>query len=151
MSKSTASSRPRKPSLPKLIEKYYADLNELAQQNVMYEMGVRPAFHALLQEAGREHRWTLIAEHEKKVNYPVLAPYVPLIRRNRLRGRRKDVTAKAHVRRDGSISVRGHKGRIFKSPSMAARHVLGHNANGWDFWQYERSPGEWVSLAHLRD
>lgn len=89
---------------------------------------------------------------------PVLAPYVAAIRGARLRGRRnrtrghgKTVIAKARVRKDGSIIVHGAIGRKFASPSMAAQHVLGHNANGWDFWQYERSPGEWVRLRHLRD
>jgi hypothetical protein len=48
----------RKATLPTLIAKYYADLKELAHQNVMYEMGVRPAFHAPLAAAGKEHRWT---------------------------------------------------------------------------------------------
>jgi predicted helicase len=68
-------SRPkRKSSLPKLIEKYYADLRDLAHQNVMYEMGTRPAFHALLQAVGKENGWTLIAEHEKKVNGKTIRP-----------------------------------------------------------------------------
>jgi len=57
----------RKTSLPKLIDKYYADLADLAKQNVLFEMGTRPAFHALLAAAGKEHGWTLIAEQEKKV------------------------------------------------------------------------------------
>ena len=46
--------RKRKTTLPRLIEKYYADLGDLAHQNVMYEMGTRPAFHALLAAAGKE-------------------------------------------------------------------------------------------------
>jgi predicted helicase len=37
-------------------------------------MGTRPAFHALLQAAGKEHGWTLIAEHEKKVNGRTIRP-----------------------------------------------------------------------------
>ena len=40
----------------------------------MYEMGTRPAFHALLAAAGKEHSWTLIAEHEKKVNGRTIRP-----------------------------------------------------------------------------
>jgi hypothetical protein len=55
-------------------EQYYADLAELSHQNVMYEMGTRPAFHALLMAAGREHGWTLIAEHGKKVNGKTIRP-----------------------------------------------------------------------------
>lgn len=63
----SSSPRSRKSQLPKFIEKYYAELAELAQQNVMYEMGTRPATHSLLAAAGKEHGWTLIAEHEKKI------------------------------------------------------------------------------------
>ncbi len=70
----TTTARARKSKLPKLIDKYYADLAELTHQHVMYEMGTRPAFHALLAAAGREHGWTLIAEHEKKVNGKTIRP-----------------------------------------------------------------------------
>ena len=47
----------RRTSLAKLIDKYYADLADLARQNVLFEMGTSPAFHALLQAAGKEHGW----------------------------------------------------------------------------------------------
>jgi hypothetical protein len=92
-----------------------------------------------------------VAGRDSADDRPVLAPYVPLIRRNRLRARYKGKIVRARVRTDGSITVRGPGGRNFNSPSLAARHVLGRNANGWDFWQYERSPGEWVRLTRLRD
>src|SRR5687768_2983132 len=69
---SGARKRGGRTGLPKLIEKYYADLRELAHQNVMYEMGTRPAFHALLAAAGREQG--LIAEHEKKVDGRTIHP-----------------------------------------------------------------------------
>lgn len=82
---------------------------------------------------------------------PVLAPYVDLIRGKRLRSRKGGVLATARVGSDGSITVRGVRGKKFNSPSMAGQHVLGRNVNGWDFWHYERAPGEWVSLAHLRE
>lgn len=64
----------RKSSLPKLIEKYYADLADLARQNVFVEMGTRTAFFALLHASGREHGWTLIAEQEKKVGGKTIRP-----------------------------------------------------------------------------
>ena len=64
----------RKNSLPKLIEKYYADLADLARQNVFVEMGTRTAFFALLHAAGKEHGWTLIAEQEKKVGGKIIRP-----------------------------------------------------------------------------
>jgi hypothetical protein len=99
-----------------------------------------------------------IAGPDSADDRPVLAPYVALIRGNRLRGYRartrghgQPIFVKARVREDGLIIVQGAAGRRFNSPSMAAQHVLGHNANGWEFWQYERSPGEWVRLSHLRD
>jgi hypothetical protein len=55
LSDSDKTPRKRKSSLPKLITQYYADLQDLAHQNVMYEMGTRPAFHTLLQGTGKEH------------------------------------------------------------------------------------------------
>jgi predicted helicase len=64
----------RKSSLPKLIEKYYADLADLTRQNVFVEMGTRTAFFALLHAAGKEHGWTLIAEQEKKVGGKTIRP-----------------------------------------------------------------------------
>jgi WD40 repeat protein len=44
---SPGGSKRRKTSLPKLIEKYYADLAGFARQNVLFEMGTRHAFHRL--------------------------------------------------------------------------------------------------------
>jgi predicted helicase len=63
-----------KSKLPKLIDAYYAELAELAHQNVMYEMGTRTAFHNLLAGAGREQHWTLIAELERKANGKTIRP-----------------------------------------------------------------------------
>lgn len=66
---------PRKATpLAKLIEAYYAALADFAHQNVMYEMGTRPAFHTLLAAQGKAQGWTLIAEHEKKVNGGSIRP-----------------------------------------------------------------------------
>ena len=50
------SARPtrRKSSFRKLIDKYYADLADLARQNVFVEMGTRTAFHALLRQVQLE-------------------------------------------------------------------------------------------------
>ena len=70
----TAKPRKKKSSLARLIEQYYLDLKDLAHQNVMYEMGTRPAFHTLLHGAGKQIGWTLIAEHEKKVNGKTIRP-----------------------------------------------------------------------------
>jgi predicted helicase len=64
----------QKKSLLKLIDKYYADLADLARQRVMFEMGLRHAFHRLMADAAKPHRWTLIPEHEKKVNGKTIRP-----------------------------------------------------------------------------
>jgi predicted helicase len=57
-----------------LISKYYAELAELAHQNVMYEMGTRTAFHNLLAGIGRDLHWTLIPELERKANGKTIRP-----------------------------------------------------------------------------
>jgi hypothetical protein len=64
----TTPPKPKKPRnpLPALIKQYYADLKDLAHQNVLYEMGTRTAFHNLLAGAARPHAWTLIPELERK-------------------------------------------------------------------------------------
>ena len=69
-------SKPAKQSkaLLKLIQKYYADLEDLARQHVLFEMGTRHAFHRLMADAGKPHRWTLIAEQEKKVKGKTIRP-----------------------------------------------------------------------------
>jgi hypothetical protein len=67
-------SKRRKTSLPKLIEKYYADLADFERQHVLFEMGTRYAFHRLMADAGKEYGWTLIAEQEKKVGGKTIRP-----------------------------------------------------------------------------
>jgi predicted GIY-YIG superfamily endonuclease len=76
---------------------------------------------------------------------PVLAPYVK--KRFQIRFRYKNKLHKAMVRKDGTIS---YKGKIYNSPSLAAASVMGHAANGWNVWQYERAPGDWVLLNEMR-
>ena len=60
MAKQTQPAR-RNTALLKLIDKYYADLAVFARQHILFEMGTRHAFHRLLADAGKPHRWTLIA------------------------------------------------------------------------------------------
>ena len=49
-------------------------LAEFARQSVLFEMGTRYAFHRLMADAGKEHRWTLDAEQEKKVGGKTIRP-----------------------------------------------------------------------------
>ena len=77
---------------------------------------------------------------------PILSAYVT--GGMRIKGRYKNRTIRAWVRRDGSISFNG---QVFSSPSMAAASACGHTrCNGWQFWTYERAPGDWVRLTELR-
>ncbi len=54
---------------------------------------------------------------------------------------------KATVRKDGTIF---YNKELYNSPSLAAKAVVKRSANGWQTWQYERAPGDWVSLDMLR-
>jgi hypothetical protein len=77
---------------------------------------------------------------------PVLAGYFdkPI----ELRASHKGEKLRARVRRDGSVTFRG---KSYNSPSVAgAAAVRRISCNGWTFWKYERSPGDWVFLDTLR-
>jgi len=76
---------------------------------------------------------------------PVLAPYIN--KRIEIRFRFKGKLHRATVRKDGSILC---KGKVYNSPSLAARAIIGHVANGWTIWTYERAPGDWITLDFLR-
>ncbi|MCC6580310.1 MAG: GIY-YIG nuclease family protein [Phycisphaeraceae bacterium] len=54
----------------------------------------------------------------------------------------------ARVRKtDGRIRF---DGRIYPSPSSAGKAVTGFPCDGWKFWKYERAPGDWIPINHLR-
>lgn len=76
---------------------------------------------------------------------PMLAPYVDAA--FSLKARVKGTTYRARVRQDGTIRFRGN---VYNSPSLAGKAAIGRSANGWTFWKYERSPGDWVLLDQLR-
>jgi len=77
---------------------------------------------------------------------PALAMYKD--RPKTLKATFKGKVVKAYVRKDGSITCAG---KVFLSPSMAAAAACRRRTcNGWIFWNFERSPGDWVTLAELR-
>lgn len=76
---------------------------------------------------------------------PILAPYSN--KRFRIRFKYKGKMYKATVRKDGTIF---YNKELYNSPSLAAKAVVNRSANGWRAWQYERAPGDWVSLDVLR-
>jgi predicted GIY-YIG superfamily endonuclease len=86
---------------------------------------------------------------------PTLAPFVN--QRFHIRMKYKGKIFIAHVRRNGSITFASEsaesdrlKGKVFTSPSLAASEVTKRPMNGWFWWTYERSPGEWIRLDKLR-
>jgi len=77
---------------------------------------------------------------------PVLAPYVT--KRMIIRAKYKGKWVKARVRKNGLINFRG---KLYTSPSLAGQAAVKRvSCNGWKFWMYERSPGDWVLLETLR-
>lgn len=78
---------------------------------------------------------------------PILAPYLAEIPGRKLRRRYKGKLIRATVLRDGAIRTCG---KVFNSPSLAAKAAIGRMCNGWTFWEFERSPGNWVPLKELR-
>lgn len=53
----------------------------------------------------------------------------------------------ASLRQDGTI---GYKKRVFKSPTSAAKAIIGRMRNGWTFWKYKNEKGDWVPIKELR-
>lgn len=83
---------------------------------------------------------------DKSGRVPVLSEYTnhPKI----LRAKFKRKTILAHVKKDGSIRCNG---KVYLSPSLAAAAACKRKTcNGWTFWSYERSPGDWIKLDDLR-
>ncbi len=116
---------------------------------------LRPEFKRAINRYHRKEMKFIFGQKEKDIEIektkakdgrkPILAPYVK--KRFEIRFRYKGKLHKATVRKDGKIS---YKGKIYNSPSLAAHAVVGHAANGWNVWQYERAPGDWVILNELR-
>ena len=77
---------------------------------------------------------------------PVLADYIT--GSMKLRAHHKGKTLRAFVRKSGKIRFGG---KTYTSPSLAGQAAVKRpTCNGWIFWQYERAPGDWVTLDNLR-
>ena len=76
---------------------------------------------------------------------PSMAAYIngPMAIRSRYKGK----IYTAHVRADGSIRF---KGQDFNSPSMAGRAIVHRACDGWLFWRFRNTKGEWVRLDEMR-
>jgi hypothetical protein len=74
-----------------------------------------------------------------------LAPYVS--RRMPIRMTYKGKVYRAVVLKDGRVRY-GKK--LFTSPTMAAKAATGHVKNGWYWWKYQATRGDWQRLKALR-
>ena len=122
---------------------------------------IRRRFRRAIRQVHRAEERALFTTVEKAAK-PVVAKAVQADRRpgrrsalarylsapTKIRVRYKGTLYRAVIRRDGSILLAGKR---YLSPSLAGESICGHACNGWVFWQYERSPGDWVLLRHLRD
>ena len=70
-----------------------------------------------------------------------------LDRAKRLRGERDGWIYTATLRKDGRIS---YDGKLYGSPSAAAKAAVGRSANGWTFWKFRDPRKGWIRLAELR-
>jgi len=75
----------------------------------------------------------------------VLASY--LTKGIRIRAQYNGRTVLARVHKNGWIRYGDY---LYKHPSGAGVAVRKNRTNGWKFWHYQRSPGEWVPLDELR-
>lgn len=65
-----------------------------------------------------------------------------------MRVRYKGKLYRARIRHDGTIR---YDGVVYRTPSAAGMAVRKKATNGWQFWQYERAPGDWVPLSKIRE
>ena len=86
------------------------------------------------------------AKEKKDGRTPPLAKYATSA--CPLRAHFKGKILKAAVRRDGTIRFAG---KLYNSPARTAAAACKRpTCNGWDFWTYQRAPGDWVPLDALR-
>jgi len=76
---------------------------------------------------------------------PTLAPYVS--KWMKIQRKYKGKIYKAAVRADGTVN---YNGKIYNSPSMAGKAVVNRSCDGWLFWHYKNTKGNWVKLDELR-
>ena len=69
-------------------------------------------------------------------------------RRVRLKATFKGYEYRAALLKNGHIS---YDGTHFKTPTAAAKAATKRAMNGWAFWRYRNSEGEWVQLRKMRE
>jgi hypothetical protein len=141
--------------LETLILKIASPKGNKQSGNFINAQNLKPIFKKAVTKAQQKEliklglkKSTVVAKSKitvQKGRKPVLAPYVK--NRFEIRLRYKGKTRKAMVRKDGTILSAG---KVYNSPSMAARAIKQRASNGWVNWSYQRAPGDWVLLDFLR-
>lgn len=100
-------------------------------------------FDKAIEAKQRAERDRILGVEAEEDDVPHLIP-----RSIRIRARRKGKLIQAKLRPD--LTVRW-KGKIYETPSAAGRAVRKKSTNGWAFWYYQRSPGDWIPIDELRN
>jgi hypothetical protein len=70
------------------------------------------------------------------------------LRRMKLRAWFKGKKLRAQLLKGGRVRFGG---KVYESLSTAAAKACRRvSCNGWTFWKYQRAPGDWVTVDHLR-
>ncbi len=101
-------------------------------------------------------RRSRIKDIEKKQGRkPTLAPFIK--ERFIMRFKHQNKLYVARVQKNGLISFskksaesKRLQGKIYTSPSLAAKAITGRSMNGWKTWKYKNKSGKWVLLDKLR-
>jgi len=103
----------------------------------------------LTRSFGREIARKQRIERNRILGKEAISEEVPegLGKSRRIRGKLKGTFVKARLRADKRVRF---KGKLYGSPSAAASAIKKRAVNGWLFWHYERSPGDWVPIDELR-
>ena len=78
-----------------------------------------------------------------------VVPLKGLIGQKLLRMTHKRKTYFAAVLTSGRIKLKSD-GKIFDTPSGAAKEIVKFKTNGWHWWQYRNRQGKWVPIDELR-
>jgi hypothetical protein len=82
---------------------------------------------------------------QRKKGVPVLKGMVAT--NTVLKAKLKGKEYSAEVDQDGKIHF---DNKVFNSPSSAGNLITHRSTNGWWFWKYQKTSGEWVRLNELR-
>jgi hypothetical protein len=103
---------------------------------------------ALAEMLGEKRKQQPVSRRETKKHKPGEPPLAGYIKKGfPIRVVYKGTTYNASVRINGTIKF---DGKLYNSPSVAGCAIIQRACNGWWFWRYKNSSGEWVRLNELR-